>query len=92
MGFMDGALRMFPNWTWDVGGHTVAWNLFIPAAGGPRNLPDRCRAVAVLEQWATGDRAEHHVNDRPRNAPTRTAIGVAAVAFYAVFLLESAAT
>jgi ubiquinol-cytochrome c reductase cytochrome b subunit len=43
-----------------------------------------------IEQWATGDRAEHHVNDRPRNAPTRTAIGVAAVAFYLIFLLEGA--
>ena len=30
----------------------------------------------------TGDKAEHHVLDRPRNAPTRTAFGVAAITCY----------
>jgi ubiquinol-cytochrome c reductase cytochrome b subunit len=90
MGFMDGALRIFPNWTWDVGGHTVAWNLFIPALGILGIFLTAAALWPFIEQWATGDRTEHHVNDRPRNAPTRTAIGVAAVTFYAVFLLESA--
>jgi ubiquinol-cytochrome c reductase cytochrome b subunit len=87
---MDGALRIFPNWTWDVGGHTVAWNLFIPALGILGIFLTAAALWPFIEQWATGDRAEHHVNDRPRNAPTRTAIGVAAVTFYTVFLLESA--
>ena len=35
-------------------------------------------------------RREHHVNDRPRNAPTRTAIGMAVVTFYGVLWLEGA--
>jgi ubiquinol-cytochrome c reductase cytochrome b subunit len=39
----------------------------------------------------TGDKREHHVLDRPRNAPTRTAIGAAGVVFYAV-LWAGAAT
>jgi ubiquinol-cytochrome c reductase cytochrome b subunit len=43
-----------------------------------------------LEQWITGDRREHHVNDRLRNAPTRTALGMAAVSFYGVLWLEGA--
>jgi ubiquinol-cytochrome c reductase cytochrome b subunit len=43
-----------------------------------------------LERWATGDKSEHHVNDRPRNAPTRTAIGIAAITFYGVFWAEGA--
>ena len=30
-----------------------------------------------------GDKREHHIADRPRNAPTRTAIGAAGVTFYA---------
>jgi ubiquinol-cytochrome c reductase cytochrome b subunit len=41
-----------------------------------------------LEQWITGDRREHHVNDRPRNAPTRTALGMAMISFYGVLWLE----
>jgi ubiquinol-cytochrome c reductase cytochrome b subunit len=43
-----------------------------------------------FEQWATGDKRFHHINDRPRNAPVRTGIGVAAVAFYGVLLAEGA--
>lgn len=37
-----------------------------------------------IEAWITGDHREHHLLDRPRNAPTRTAIGVAGIAFYGV--------
>jgi ubiquinol-cytochrome c reductase cytochrome b subunit len=40
-----------------------------------------------IEQWVTGDRRSHHLNDRPRNAPVRTAIGVTAVTFYGVLWL-----
>jgi ubiquinol-cytochrome c reductase cytochrome b subunit len=36
-----------------------------------------------LEHWITRDNREHHIADRPRNAPTRTAIGAAGVTFYA---------
>jgi ubiquinol-cytochrome c reductase cytochrome b subunit len=38
-----------------------------------------------VERWITGDTAEHHVLDRPRNAPTRTALGVAGMTCYAMF-------
>jgi ubiquinol-cytochrome c reductase cytochrome b subunit len=90
MGFLDGALRMWPNWTWDVGGHTVAWNVLIPALGILGIFLTAAALWPFIEQWATGDRREHHVNDRPRNAATRTAVGVAAITFYGIFLLESA--
>jgi len=43
-----------------------------------------------FERWATGDHSYHHINDRPRNAPTRTAIGMAAVVFYGVLWAEGA--
>jgi ubiquinol-cytochrome c reductase cytochrome b subunit len=35
-----------------------------------------------LEKWVTKDNREHHILDRPRNAPTRTGIGVAGVIWY----------
>ena len=35
-----------------------------------------------VEAWVTGDKSEHHILDRPRNAPTRTAFGVAAMTCY----------
>ena len=43
-----------------------------------------------FEQWATGDRSWHNINDRPRNAPIRTATGMAAVVFYGVLWAEGA--
>lgn len=43
-----------------------------------------------FERWVTGDKADHQINDRPRNAPTRTGIGVAVVVFYGVLWAEGA--
>jgi len=40
-----------------------------------------------VEAWVTGDKSEHHLVDRPRNAPTRTALGVAGMTCYAMFWL-----
>ncbi len=40
-------------------------------------------AYPFIEAWVKGDKREHHIADRPRNAPTRTAIGAAGVTFYA---------
>jgi ubiquinol-cytochrome c reductase cytochrome b subunit len=37
-----------------------------------------------LEAKIRGDRAEHHLLDRPRDRPMRTALGVATLVFYVV--------
>jgi ubiquinol-cytochrome c reductase cytochrome b subunit len=90
MGFLEGTLRIFPNWTWDAWGHTVAWNVLIPTIVPLAVFFTLAAFWPFLERWATGDKSEHHVNDRPRNAATRTAIGVAAITFYGVFWAEGA--
>jgi ubiquinol-cytochrome c reductase cytochrome b subunit len=90
MGFLEGSLRMFPSWTWDIFGHTVAWNVLIPALVPLGLILTGAAFWPFIEQWITGDRREHHVNDRPRNVPTRTAIGMATVTFYGVLWLEGA--
>ncbi len=69
-------------------GHTITFSVFIPLAVPLGIVLDSGRALAVFEQWATGDRREHHVNDRPRNAPIRTALGIAMISFYGVLWLE----
>ena len=38
--------------------------------------------LPFLEGWITGDKREHHLLQRPRNAPTRTALMVALMTFY----------
>ena len=90
MGFLEGTLRIFPNWTWHVWGHTVALNVLIPTIVPLALLFGLAAFWPFLERWITGDRSEHHLNDRPRNAATRTAVGVAAIAFYGVFWAEGA--
>ena len=41
-------------------------------------------AYPFIEEWVTADHREHHLLDRPRNMPVRTATGVAAMVFYGV--------
>ncbi len=88
MGFLEGSLRIMPAWQWVVAGHTFALNVFIPAFVPLGIVMTGAALWPFLEQWITGDRREHHVNDRPRNAPTRTALGMAMVSFYGVLWAE----
>jgi ubiquinol-cytochrome c reductase cytochrome b subunit len=81
---------MMVPWEWNVAGHTVSFNVFIPGLLPLGLILTGAALWPFLEQWITGDKREHHVNDRPRNAPTRTAIGMASVTFYGVLWLEGA--
>jgi ubiquinol-cytochrome c reductase cytochrome b subunit len=84
IGFADGALRLVPpGWEIELWGFTLSLNILVPLL----ILPLFLAAVAFypfIEAWITGDKREHHMADRPRNAPVRTAIGAAGVTFYAV--------
>jgi ubiquinol-cytochrome c reductase cytochrome b subunit len=90
MGFLEGALRMWPSWHWNVGGYSFAFNVFVPALVPLGLIMTGLAVWPFLEQWITGDRREHHVVDRPRNAPTRTALGMAGVTVYGIMWLEGA--
>jgi ubiquinol-cytochrome c reductase cytochrome b subunit len=90
MGMLEGALRVMPNWQTVLWGHTFAWNVFVPALLPLGILFTGAALWPFLEQWITGDRREHHVNDRPRNAPTRTAIGIATITVYGILWAEGA--
>jgi ubiquinol-cytochrome c reductase cytochrome b subunit len=41
-----------------------------------------------IESWITGDKREHHLLDRPRNAPNRTALGAMSITFMIVALIN----
>ncbi len=84
IGFADGGLRLAPS-NWDIVflDRTWSFGILVPLAVIGLFI------VAVLiypflEAWITGDKREHHIAQRPRNAATRTAIGAAGVTFYAV--------
>ncbi|QAV69344.1 ubiquinol-cytochrome c reductase cytochrome b subunit [Salinibacterium sp. UTAS2018] len=84
IGFADGALRLVPpGWETEWFGFTWSFNIIAPLV----ILGLFIAIVAFypfIEAWITGDKREHHIADRPRNAPTRTAVGAAGVTFYAV--------
>lgn len=84
VGFADGALRLAPPRLETVlGGYTWSWNILLPIVVLIVFLL-LAFIYPYIEAWVTGDKREHHLLDRPRNAPTRTAIGAAGVTFYAV--------
>lgn len=81
-GFLDGALRLVPpNWEIEWFGYTWTLAVIVPLA-----VVGAFLAIVALypfiEGWITRDRRDHHILDRPRNAATRTAIGVAGMTFY----------
>ncbi|MDF1602027.1 cytochrome b N-terminal domain-containing protein [Nocardioides sp. YIM 152315] len=91
-GFLDGSLRLAPpGWEVTVLGGTFPLGVLLPQAVAGGLL-----VVVVLwpflETRATGDRWEHHhVLDRPREHPTRTAFGVSGLVVF-VTLWTSGAT
>jgi ubiquinol-cytochrome c reductase cytochrome b subunit len=86
VGFLEGALRLVPPWETAVAGHTVMWNVLLPAVVLPGALFALLYAYPFLERWVTGDQREHHLCDRPRDNPVRTGLGVAAICCYGVLL------
>ncbi|MFJ7154712.1 cytochrome bc complex cytochrome b subunit [Streptomyces sp. NPDC101118] len=86
MGFSEGLIRAMPGWEINLWGHTLVLGVFIPLVIFPLVLA----AIAVypfIESWVTGDKREHHILDRPRNAPTRTGFGVAWLTWYVILLI-----
>ena len=88
MGWLDGALRLFPGWEIRAFGFEVPAPFFpaVALAG---------LTFALLYLWPfiearfTGDYEVHHLLDRPRDRPRRTAIGVGAFTFYAMLTLSA---
>ncbi|MEU6172481.1 ubiquinol-cytochrome c reductase cytochrome b subunit [Streptantibioticus parmotrematis] len=87
VGFLEGALRLMPPAETTVAGHTLMWNVLVPALLMPGVLFTLLILYPFCERWVTGDAGEHHLLDRPRDHPARTAFGVAGVVFYGVLLL-----
>ncbi|WP_347350048.1 ubiquinol-cytochrome c reductase cytochrome b subunit [Intrasporangium sp.] len=90
MGFADGALRLLPGFLEFVAfGFTFSMNIF---PGSIILLPLMWTIIGVypfVEKWVTGDEREHHLLDRPRNAPARTGIGVAGIVLYCVLFFAA---
>jgi ubiquinol-cytochrome c reductase cytochrome b subunit len=82
VGFLDGALRVMPNWEISALGFTFSPNVLVPAILLPGIILTPLALYPWIDKRATGDYREHHVLQRPRDVPTRTGIGVAFITFY----------
>jgi ubiquinol-cytochrome c reductase cytochrome b subunit len=90
MGILEGSLRMMPAWEINFLGHTLSLSVLIPFALPLTIVLGGAALWPFFEQWATGDKSFHNINDRPRNAPVRTGVGMAAITFYGVLWAEGA--
>jgi ubiquinol-cytochrome c reductase cytochrome b subunit len=87
IGFLDGALRLGPPWALTLFGYTIS-EVFWPAI----LFPGVAFGVLTLWPWIerrfTRDHAEHHLLDRPRDAPARSATGMAGLMVFFIMFLE----
>jgi ubiquinol-cytochrome c reductase cytochrome b subunit len=88
MGWLDGLVRMAPPLETHAFGHTISWNILIPGLIVPGILFTGMALYPFIESWITGDKREHHLLDRPRNAPNRTALGAMSLTFMLVALIN----
>ena len=85
LGWLEGALRIFPPWEIRAFGYEIP-NPFFPAVLLPGITFGLLYLWPFLEAWLTGDHLPHHLLDRPRDRPLRTAFGAATLTFYAALL------
>jgi ubiquinol-cytochrome c reductase cytochrome b subunit len=91
LGWLIGALRLVPSFDVTIGSYTLVPNAFWGGAAFPLFVFLVLFLWPWLERRVTGDHAFHNVLDRPRDAPWRTAIGVAFFTWiFIVFLAGSA--
>ncbi len=88
MGWLDGLVRMAPPIEPVIFGYTLSLNILIPGLIIPGILFTGMALYPFIEQWITGDKREHHLLDRPRNAPNRTALGAMALTFMLIALIN----
>ncbi|MDQ3940987.1 MAG: ubiquinol-cytochrome c reductase cytochrome b subunit [Actinomycetota bacterium] len=88
LGWVEGALRVFPAWEPHAFGYVIP-NPFFPAVLLPGITFTLLYAWPFLEARVTRDYDAHELLDRPRDRPVRTALGVAALSFYAVLFFAA---
>jgi ubiquinol-cytochrome c reductase cytochrome b subunit len=91
LGWLIGALRLVPGWDFTIGGYTVVPNPFWGGVAFPLIVIGFLYFWPRIERRMTGDTGFHNVLDRPRDAPRRTAVGIAMATLVFLVLLAGSA-
>ncbi len=83
VGWLEGALRIFPPWGLHFFGRLLP-AVFWPGLVLPLAIMGGLMIYPFAEALLLRDRKQHHLLDRPRDNPTRTAIGVSFLVFMAM--------
>jgi ubiquinol-cytochrome c reductase cytochrome b subunit len=76
LGWLIGALRLMPGWEPHAAGYTFVPNAFWGGVFFPLVVFAFLYLWPLIERAVTKDTDFHHLLDRPRDAPWRTAVGV----------------
>jgi Cytochrome b(N-terminal)/b6/petB len=87
-GLLDGLVRLAPPWSFELFGYTISEALW-PALLFPAVAFGIMTLWPWIERRLGGDRAEHDLLDRPRDAPPRTAVGAAGLTMFLVAFLAA---
>jgi len=91
LGWLIGGLRLMPGFDVVIGKYTLIPNAFWGGALYPLIVFGFLYFTPWLERKLTGDTAFHNLLDRPRDAPRRTAIGVAMVVWVVLVFMAGSA-
>jgi ubiquinol-cytochrome c reductase cytochrome b subunit len=88
VGWLDGSLRLFPPFSLTFLGVTIP-DTFIAGVVIPGAAFTIMALWPFIEARFTGDRADHQLLQRPRDAPLRSAVGAAGVTFFVILTLAA---
>jgi ubiquinol-cytochrome c reductase cytochrome b subunit len=88
IGFLDGSTRLFPAWDINLPGDYTIPALFWPTVVIAGAMFTLLGAYPMIERKLTGDTASHHLLQRPRDVPVRTALGAMALTFYLMLMIS----
>jgi quinol---cytochrome-c reductase cytochrome b subunit len=91
LGWLIGALRLIPSFDVVIGHYTLVPNPFWGGVGFPLLVLVVLAAFPWIERRLTGDTRMHNLLDRPREAPTRTAFGLAFLSWVLLIFIFGAA-
>ncbi len=89
VGWLEGALRLGPNWEPTILGVTIP-SPFLPGIVVPAIIFGGIMLWPFVEARVSGDRGEHHLLDLPWEAPVRSAVGSAVLTLFVVLTLAGA--